>query len=332
MSTLSVLAAYQADCDVLFRDDFSDGISNDWNIMSPNTALYSVDSAGLNLTGTATSIWADQTTTCNLFWLNTPVTADGNYTITMGVNSYYPIGNYSQLCLFIFNGLNNYIQYAYMYNEGHSFDVASDTDGWMTRYGDIPFDFGYAPFWMRLVKVGDVYTTYKSQDGVDYDVVVDSFIYDGNIGDKIGFTVQNDGWGDTAHIDYYEVDGIPGPTGGITGNVTFGQLRNPDYTIAPPVNVDFVPNPTGQGQSYSAKVTLDSTGAYSISALAPGTYDIYFSSFGYMRKKLSSVSVIGGVVSKYNVINLLNYDLDGNGTVDLNDFSIIDANFGKTAD
>jgi sugar lactone lactonase YvrE len=113
-------------------------------------------------------------------------------------------------------------------------------------------------------------------------------------------------------------------TGRLTGTLELGGFAG-TLDLAP-IRIQMSPTSGGAAKMVDLKLGAN-PGAYSISEVKPGTYNVTFSASTWITQSYTGVGITAGVDTPISPV-LPGGDNDGSATIDLNDFSIVDANFG----
>ena len=128
------------------------------------TACYSSDDEQFTLNGSGDNIWNDDDAFQYAYQ-----TLDGDGSITTRVVSQENTGDYAKAGVMFRESLDS--------NSKHAMTSVTPTEGTRLQYRDgdgsgLINNPGYAaPIWVRLVRVGDVFTAYRSSDGVTWSEV-----------------------------------------------------------------------------------------------------------------------------------------------------------------
>ncbi|MEI8290337.1 MAG: right-handed parallel beta-helix repeat-containing protein, partial [Verrucomicrobiota bacterium] len=188
----------------IFRDDFSGSYVSGWNPLPSDTNYYHFASSNqLWLRANNGDTWTYNNRAINLFSINTPGTND--WIATLAVNRYEPTGvAYNMLNLVAWTDYENYIRLTYAFDRSPS--ITAENSGGITASVGRACDFGAQPFLLRLVKQGNLYTSFLSTNGVDFVPIVTNAVPLNGTPAQIGFWLGNDpSYANTAMIDYFEV-------------------------------------------------------------------------------------------------------------------------------
>ena len=117
-----------------------------------------------------------------------------------------------------------------------------------------------------------------------------------------------------------------GTSAALTGNITLEDYVG-SLALAP-VLVQLVP--TSGGAARTETIYLGTGGSYSVSNVAPGTYDVYFSACQWLTKKVSPVVVMTGPVDVSPALK--NGDSNGDNEVNSTDLSVCLVNIDQQGD
>ena len=151
---------------VLFQDTFQGTMSNLWTIVRPNTSYYTLQSNDLELRANSGDLWLSENDAQNVFLIPNPTS--GNFVVTLGLSSFVPTSqtNAPQIALLAYDSGESYVRADYgshVISTGQmlGLEFASQISDPLTYTGTYtPQNFGSSPFYLRMEKVGDVYTEY----------------------------------------------------------------------------------------------------------------------------------------------------------------------------
>ena len=164
---------------VLFTEQFNGGVGAGWSIVRSNASYYSYSPTSLTLRANSRTILQSNNTANNLFLISTPTA--GNFQIDVRVELFSPSAAvYPQFHLLAYDDDNNYMKMGCgRYSAGDAglrlevnrevgAVLGGSSDGGGDGGGFDQKNFGSAPFWLRMVKMGNFYSEYWSTNGVDY--------------------------------------------------------------------------------------------------------------------------------------------------------------------
>lgn len=198
---------------LLFREDFNNGLSANWNALSADTNYYTFLPAMMDLRANNGETWAGNNRTLNLFAYSNLYA--GDMVITLGVTRYEPTtANYNRLCVAAFDDYDNNVRFAYGYGDGRHVEISAE-QGQSPAQNGLSVNLGSTPFLLRLVKQGggasDSYTAYYSTNGVDFVGFANNTKFNGDGSPNLlGFWFGIDpNQSARAYIDYFEVTALP---------------------------------------------------------------------------------------------------------------------------
>ena len=135
-----------------------------------------------------------------------------------------------QVDILAYDDDDNYVRAVYGSPYGERqlefFRETNGVDPWPTSL--TPHDFGSDPFYLRLTKVGNVYTQYYSLDGATYEQANSPLVFGDGTPAKVGFAAFADPHESThAYIDSIQISGtapVPEPSTLIIGLVNLGLV------------------------------------------------------------------------------------------------------------
>jgi len=126
-----------------------------------------------------------------------------------------------------------------------------------------------------------------------------------------------------AYPQYLAVMSVSSPNAGIEASVSLSGFTG-DLSLCP-VKIDVL---QGTTQVSTQTINMGTTNKATFDNVPPGTYTVRAKGNVFLAKSVT-VSINPGDLGKVTLA-LPGGDLDGNGTIDLNDFSIVDTNFGQS--
>jgi hypothetical protein len=212
-STQTLRIVVSSSTNLLFREDFNNGFSANWNALSVDTNYFTFQPAMMDVRANNGETYGSFNRTVNLFAYSNFYS--GNMMITLGVTRYEPIAyNWNRLCLVAWDDYDNNVRFAYGYGNGRQVEILGEQAQIMTQ-STVPCDFTNRPFLLRLVKQGggasDLYTAYYSTNGVDFVPFANNSVTNGGgKPTKLGFWFGDDpNQNNHALIDYFEVSTPP---------------------------------------------------------------------------------------------------------------------------
>jgi hypothetical protein len=202
----------------LFVDHFNGGMSNAWSIVRPNSSYYSFQPGYLDLRANSGDLWLSENNALNVFLVQNPTA--GDFMVTLGLNSFTPtsISNAPQIALLAYDSDNAYVRddfgsHDFYWPAQLALEFAYETPSPNTYNPVISdIDFGTNPFWLRLQKIGNVYTQYYSTDGTNFVQTNGSITYGNGVPAELGFVAMSDPMQSShAYINTFEIDSVPEP-------------------------------------------------------------------------------------------------------------------------
>jgi hypothetical protein len=202
----------------LFTDHFNGGMSNLWSSVRPDPSYYSFQPGYMDLRANSGDLWLSENSALNIFLVKNPTA--GDFVVTLGLNSFMPtsISNAPQIALLAYDSDNGYVRA----------DFGSHGVYWPTQLAtefayETPtpnryiamitaMDFGASPFYLRMQKIGNIYTEYYSTDGTTFQQVNGSITYGNGVPAQLGFVAMSDpNHSSHAYINSFEIDSVPEP-------------------------------------------------------------------------------------------------------------------------
>jgi len=195
------------------RDDFSDRLALDWNIIREDATHYSLSKnpGRLTITTQRGAIHGDSDRdrqsggirTKNMFFLKNPVEADRDFSITLAVTKFEPTTFYHQFALLCYDDDDNYLKWTYEYTwrkPGTTcFTLVREID--KEPVHDLIYDLPFpGKLWIRVTKRGPEYVCSYSTDGRTFPVV-GSRPWISSAPKYLGFFAKNGGNPDAPEID-----------------------------------------------------------------------------------------------------------------------------------
>ena len=212
-STQTLRIVVSSSTNLLFREDFNNGFSANWNASSVDTNYYTFQPAMMDVRANNGETYQNANRTVNLFAYSNLYS--GNMMITLGVTRYEPTAmNWNRLCLVVWDDYDNNIRFAYGYGNGRSLELLGEQAQVVSGAG-LTLDFTNRPFLLRLVKQGgsasNLYTACYSTNGVDFVSFANNTVTNGSGQPaKLGFWFGDDpNLNNHAWLDYFEVVALP---------------------------------------------------------------------------------------------------------------------------
>ncbi len=187
---------------VLFEDDFDGGLSPGWTITREDPAYTTFGAQEIDLRLSAGDLFEGNNTAKNVFLRDPPT--QGDFTATLRLTSFDPDPDlgFPQIDVLAYDGDDDHVRAGYASLTGsHGFELATEIGG---SFGSsVTFgDAGAGVFYLRLLKVANLYFEFVSTDGFAFDYVAGPRSYGDGTPAKIGFVAMADGTESIhAHID-----------------------------------------------------------------------------------------------------------------------------------
>lgn len=211
--TQSLRVLVTSSTNLLFREDFNNGFSANWNAMSVDSNYFAFLPAMMDLRANNGETYGSTLRPVNLFAFSNAYS--GDMMITIGVNHYEPTtAYYNRLCLVSWDDYDNNVRAAYGFNAVRQIEILGEQAQTMTG-ATATMDLTNRPFLLRLVKQGggasDRYTAYYSTNGVDFVGFTNNSVINGNgLPAKLGFWMGIDpNENSHSYIDFFEVVAVP---------------------------------------------------------------------------------------------------------------------------
>jgi hypothetical protein len=231
--TVSMNIANSAVVTLPFLDDFNGSISSYWNIINQDVSLYNVtdDPGHLRIYTTKTDFYINTNNIKNLFALNLPAT--NQWTATMKVDAFHPTVPFHCVGMVAMTDLDNYIRIDYEQWDGHSTpDIVTflETNASAVTLNRVNVGLLSPPFWLRISKNSNGYSTYYSLDGTKF-TQLSSNSASGKNFNQVGLfalhATTSSAPSIPADIDYFRVDGnSPLTDGGLIAYYPFNGNAN----------------------------------------------------------------------------------------------------------
>ena len=216
VSTQTLRIVVSSSTNLLFREDFNNGFSANWDASSVDTNYYTFQPAMMDVRANNGETYTWYNRAVNLFAFSNFYA--GNMMITLGVTHYEPAAvNYNRLCLAVWDDYDNNIRFDYGYGNQRALELLGEQAQAVSGAG-VALDLTNRPFLLRLVKQGggasDLYTAYYSTNGVDFVAFTNNTVINGSGQPaKLGFWFGDDPYENNhALIDYFEVAALPPTT------------------------------------------------------------------------------------------------------------------------
>ena len=216
VSTQTLRVVVSSSTNLLFREDFNNGFSANWNASSVDTNYYTFQSGMMDLRANNGETYTYYNRTLNLFAFSN--FNSGNMMITLGVTRYEPIAyNYNRLCISVWDDYDNNVRFCYGYGDGRGLELLAEQAQVMSGAG-LALNLTNRPFLLRLIKQAgggsDLYTAYYSTNGVDFVPFANNSVINGSgQPTMLGFWFGDDpAQNNHALIDYFEVAALPPTT------------------------------------------------------------------------------------------------------------------------
>jgi len=154
---------------VLFRDDFSSGLSSSWTTVPSDTSYFNLLPGQMRARADYGEAWSSINRPLHLFAVDAPTNDD--FTITLGVSKFVPNhADSPQVGVIAWQDTDNYVRSIYY----GSYWGPSSQGQMVIEQGaspiptQFPLAFGDQPFLLRLQRTNGVYTSSWSTNGVDF--------------------------------------------------------------------------------------------------------------------------------------------------------------------
>jgi len=194
--------------DMLFRDDFNASIDSQWTILNQDSGYYSLESDHLALRANNGDLWQFRNDYKNLFLIDNPT--NGDFDVTMRIIEFLPAAeNFPQIDIVAYDDDDNHVRSAYGDIGAIQLELGAEIDQVWTSTWELR-DFGNAPFYLRLRKVGDTYFQFYSTDGIVFSQATSSPVtYGDGTPNKLGFAAMVDpSESSMAKIDWFEITAV----------------------------------------------------------------------------------------------------------------------------
>jgi len=195
-----------------FFDDFNGtSLGAPWLVFHENTGTYSLSGGQLH-TSTMSGDFAHGGANdyVNLFLIPNRW-GNANFQITIKVSGFNPVTDYQQIALLAFDDDANHARCGNGFiGGGRNWELGRELGGSWTNELDSA-NAGVSEFYLRLVKIGNIYRQYMSLDGKNFQPRNHSVVYDGSVR-FLGF-IALEGSGITAppvpvDVDFFSVERI----------------------------------------------------------------------------------------------------------------------------
>jgi hypothetical protein len=170
---LSWIITSPAHADVPFFDDFKgSALGSAWTVKNPEGTAYSVADSRLKIIPQPGDIYGATNNYKNLFLIANPL-GKGDFRATIKVANFSP----TAACQFIIIAYDDDDNYVRMANCVTLWEIVTEVAQNPTIYQDSSHPGGLNPFYLRLVKTGNSYAQYHSQDGVNFQKANETVTY-----------------------------------------------------------------------------------------------------------------------------------------------------------
>jgi regulation of enolase protein 1 (concanavalin A-like superfamily) len=154
----------------------------------------------------------------NLYLIDNPLAAGGDFVVTTCVSGFTPETNYQQAGLIVYNDDDNYLKFGYEFNwqngGGQAFCILTETDAKSDfHYLDADHS-GMKRYWVRIAKRGNRYEYATSADGKTFESYGEVEWGDGSP-KRMGLLAKNGGNKDATELDanfeFFELRSPPPP-------------------------------------------------------------------------------------------------------------------------
>jgi hypothetical protein len=207
VSTATGTVTPHASTDLLFRDEFNGSIDSQWTILNQDSGYYSLESDHLALRANNGDLWQFRTDYKNLFLIDNPT--NGDFDVTMRIIEFLPAAeNFPQIDIVAYDDDDNHVRCGYGNMGIRQLQFGAEIDQVWASSEELR-DFGNAPFYLRLRKVGDTYTQYYSTDGIVFSQATSPVTYGDGTPNKLGFVAMVDpSESSVAKIDWFEITAV----------------------------------------------------------------------------------------------------------------------------
>ncbi len=154
----------------------------------------------------------------NLYLIDNPLAAGGDFVVTTCVSGFTPETSYQQAGLIVYNDDDNYLKFGYEYNwqnaGGQAFCILTETDAQSAFHYVDNEHSGMKRYWVRLIKRGSRYEYTISADGKTFKSYGEVEWGDGSP-KRIGILAKNGGNKDATELDanfeFFELRSPPPP-------------------------------------------------------------------------------------------------------------------------
>ena len=209
---LTMVVSRNAEASLYFMDDFNGSLDSAWTVDHENTDYYSISNGILDIQSTSGHFTQSVNNYINLFLIDTPTT--GDFMVTAFIKSYSPAAvNYAQFDLLAFDDLDNHVRCNYGNISGRRFEFGKEISGAWSQQLSSPVNFGEDSFYLRLKKVGNVYTQFWSKNGIEFYQENSTIAYGDGTPESLGFIAYVDPTQSShAYIDWFQVTDLNGYT------------------------------------------------------------------------------------------------------------------------
>jgi hypothetical protein len=192
---------------MLFRDDFNASIDSQWTILNQDSGYYSLEPDHLELRANYGDLWQSRNDYKNLFLIDNPTS--GDFDVTMRIIEFLPAAeDFPQIDIVAYDDDDNHVRSIYGYIGTRKLEFGVEIDQVWTSSQELR-DFGNAPFYLRLRKVGNTYIQYYSTDGIVFSQANSPVTYGDRTPNKLGFVAMVDpSESSVAKIDWFEITAV----------------------------------------------------------------------------------------------------------------------------
>ncbi|MDR0672041.1 MAG: DUF1349 domain-containing protein, partial [Oscillospiraceae bacterium] len=187
----------------------ADTLSPVWRIREPNPAKYSIGGDAVTITSNGGGIYNSGNSMPNVFITDIPAGVAGNFTAQVKMTG-KPSAGYQEAGIMFLKDLNNYVSALRKYQGGAPrVGAISETNGAGNEEQYSNDSFG-DEMYLRITKLGDVYTSEYSADGSEWNTMGTTGQYTNTAlgsGFQIGFYAGNTA-GAPVRFEEYKVNGV----------------------------------------------------------------------------------------------------------------------------
>jgi hypothetical protein len=196
----------------VFFDDFNgDALGPAWTVLRQNTEKYSVSGGQLHTETMTGDLWAATNNYTNLFIINNPL-GSRDFQVTIRVAGFNPVTAYQQIALVAYDNDDNLMKCTNTYLDYQVWQMCPESGGTPSHYEDTR-NASQSDFYLRLMKIRNIYQQYISFDGVTYERRNPPLSYGNGAPQYLGL-IALEGYGIVAppvpvNIDFFQVEDIP---------------------------------------------------------------------------------------------------------------------------